>query len=758
MFPNKFPGKCNNPTCRKGIDVGAGFTQKINDRWVTWCSECVPQRKGTQTQTARRVLTADGCIFTPYEPDNLPLIKSLKGPGGKFGPKWDGEAKCWHVSLEQADRERLLEVATRLGLEVAPQLRQTNVVTEEAQNAIQAGLYEFQVTGVNWMAKRQKALLADDMGLGKTVQTLVALPAHGKALIVAPAGLKYNWKKEAAKWRPDLKVVVLEGRGSFRFPTVGEIVVTNYDILPDWLDPNPPAKKVAGQRSAPKRKKMDWTALKGWREQLVKLHPEAEGVIVVSDESHKLKNYKAARSVKFKELSRLCTAQNGKIWGLTGTPLDNEPSDLFGVLDSLDMAFDVFTPSKGQSPFARFQQLFNAQEERFGTRYGTPDPIVPELLRRVMLRRRRTEVLPNLPRKTYTNLVVGDMDADLKRQLDEMWENDGTALEVSGGLPPFESMSKVRAQLAKANIPAMMEYVEECEEQGCPLVVFSAHLSPLDALLGRPGWAVISGETSPEKRQQIVDAFQEGRLKGVALTIRAGGVGLTLTRAWKALFVDLDWVPGWNAQAEDRVCRIGQTSNKVEIVRMVNDHPLTLHILSILAEKIDLIEKAVEKSFGVNVPTAKPAPVGETEEEFQARMARITKAQEEVEERQRAEAEAKAKERAKSKVDLIHGREKARNQRPILPLTEKRVEAVRAAHRFMLSVCDGAHARDGQGFNKPDAVIAHCLLTAGLETQKEVEAAYYMLVRYHRQLSDSYPVLFKASREDQEAFVALAAE
>lgn len=762
MFPNKFPGKCNNPTCRKSIDVGAGFTQKINDRWVTWCQECVPQRKGTATTTERRVLTTDGLIFTPYEPENLPLIKSLKGPGGAPWPKFinkDQGGPAWAISLEQADRQRLLEVADRLKLDVPPQLRQGNVVTEEAQNAMHAGLYEFQVTGVNWMAKRQKALLGDDMGLGKTVQTLVALPAHGKALIVAPAGLKYNWKKEAAKWRPDLTVVVLEGRGSFRFPKVGEIVVTNYDILPDWLDPNPPAKKTTGQRKPSKRVKMDWTALKGWREQLVTQHPEAEGVIVVSDEAHKLKNYKAARSVKFRELSRLCTAQNGKVWALTGTPLDNEPSDLFGVLDSLDMAFEVFTPRKGQSPFARFQELFNAEQERFGTRYGTPDPIVPELLRRVMLRRRRTEVLPNLPRKTYTNLVVGDMDEDLKRQLDEMWADDGTALEVSGGLPPFEQMSKVRAKLAKANIPAMLEYVEECEEQGCPLVVFSAHLSPLDALLGRPGWAVISGETSPEKRQQIVDAFQAGNLKGVALTIRAGGVGLTLTRAWKALFVDLDWVPGWNAQAEDRVCRIGQTSNKVEIVRMVNDHPLTLHILSILAEKISLIEKAVEKAFGVTAPTQPTAKAGEeSEADFQARMERIAKAQEEVEQRQQAEEQAKAKERAKSKVDLIHGREKARNQRPILPLTEKRVQAVRAAHRFMLSVCDGAHARDAQGFNKPDAVIAHCLLTAGLETQKEVEAAYYMLVRYHRQLSEKYPVLFTASREDQEAFVALAAE
>ena len=211
----------------------------------------------------------------------------------------------------------------------------------------------------------------------------------------------------------------------------------------------------------------------------------------------------------------------------------------------------------------------------------------------------------------------------------------------------------------------MLEYIEEQEEQGVPLVVFSSHLAPLDELLGRPGWAVISGDTKLEKRQEIVDAFQAGHLKGIALTIRAGGVGLTLTHAWKVLFVDLDWVPGWNSQAEDRVCRIGQTSNKVEIVRMVNDHPLTLHILNILVEKTRLIENAVIKTMPVNVTSKPVAPSSketETEEEYAARMARIQQAQDELDKAKTESSAAQAKAKAKSKVDLIHSREKGRNR------------------------------------------------------------------------------------------------
>jgi len=96
-----------------------------------------------------------------------------------------------------------------------------------------------------------------------------------------------------------------------------------------------------------------------------------------------------------------------------------------------------------------------------------------------------------------------------------------------------------------------------------------------------------------DDRQRIVDAFQAGRLQGVALTIGTGGSGLTLHRAWKAIFLDLDWVPSQNEQAAARLCRIGQESDKVEVVRMVSDHVMDRHVLSLISWKMGVIESAL---------------------------------------------------------------------------------------------------------------------------------------------------------------------
>lgn len=734
LSKNQFAGKCNNPVCRKQVDAGAGYRQQINGRWVVWCSACVPERiTSSSPKEVRRELTANGEIHMPYEPENLTILRSMPGA------RWNPTGKFWTVSTADSDRNRVLELADRIGLKVADELRAISF-TESAQNALYVGLYPFQVEGVNWLSKQSNALLGDDMGLGKSVQALMSLPSDGYGIIVAPAGLKYNWLDECKKWRDDLTCTVIEGRGNFRLPRKNEIVVVNYDILPDWL--------LTPKKPSTQSQHDYYASLNTWRGDLKMNHPGIELVTLIVDEAHKVKNYKTKQSQKVKNLSSICK----NTWGLTGTPLVNRPTDLYGVLDSLNLVHKVF------GGLSRFRTLFNAWQDRFGWKYGDPQPIVPELLRRVMLRRKRDEVLPDLPTKTYTTLTVGDVDPALRRQMDEMWDEFGGVVEIDEELPPFEKFSKLRHDLAKSRIEAMLEYAENTEEQDVPLVVFSAHLPPLDALLVRDGWAVISGDTKPERRQEIVRDFQAGKLKGVGVSIKAGGVGLTLTRAWKALFVDLDWTPAANTQAEDRICRIGQKANKVEIVRMVSDHPLDIHVNNLLSKKMAIIQASIENSVAgaVKQYADRPATAGETEEQFQDRMARIVAAQQELDAKQQAEKENNQKALGKAKAGRIHEREKARATRSILPLTEKRVVAVKDAFRYMLSVCDGAHAKDGQGFNKPDAGVARYLVWAGLENQTEIEAAYYMLTHYHRQLADKWPILFVASKEDQERIVELA--
>lgn len=584
VIPTNYSGPCCN--CNQFVpNSGAdrGFAVKENNGWKRYCKTCVPVKISSE-----RRLTADGCIFMPFERENLDLLRSI--PGAWF----DRKNVCWRVSLKEGDRSRLLEICDKLQLEVADELKVVKA-SEQSKIAADSGLYPFQVEGVDWLSKGEHRLLADDMGLGKTVQTLMALPKECAALVIAPAAVKYNWKQEAEKWRPDLQAVVVNGTKSFRLPAFGEIVIANFDILPSYLEP---------VKIGPKSK--SWEVKVEWPTDLMRNH--ASNMIVIVDEAQRVKNYKTKRS---KRVKGLCMSVK-KVWALTGTPLENRPQDLYGILESLQMQMKVF------GGWTKFVSYMNGYQDSWGGYvWGTPKPIVPELLRRVMLRRKRNEVLPDLPNKIYTYIKCPLPDP-LKDQMDDLWSKYSSCINEKQ-LPPFEQFSGIRQKLAASRTDTLIELVEEHEEDDIPLVVFSAHIEPLDKLSERDGWAKITGETPAIKRQDIVNDFQSGKLKGVAVSIKAGGVGLTLTRAWKAIFVDLDWVPGANQQAEDRICRIGQTSQKVEIVRLYSDHVLDSHVMELIGWKMNMIENAIEKTISPNVSSDEKDE--ETQEDFEKRMA-----------------------------------------------------------------------------------------------------------------------------------------
>lgn len=595
-FTNRYKGICQ--TCKCKVAPEAGFVIGEKGNWTCYCSNCVPERKGVATGTGRRELTADGRVVTPFERANLDLYRAMPGAW------WDGDGdKCWKVSLELGDRARLLELADRLKLDVAPELRNYER-SRRAKAASHAGLYPFQVDGVDWLARGTHRLLADEMGLGKTVETLCALPEQAACLCVVPASLKYNWENECKKWRPNLKPVVLSGRNSFRFPAPGEVVIINYDILPDWLKPQ-----------------LDHPEAKFWEVNMDHIPAETKdacrNIVLVVDEAHQVKNYKTARSRKINGLARLC----GRVWALTGTPLENRPLDLWGILSALQMAEPVF------GTFLKFIEKMNGKKKFIGYHrpkfigyeFGRPQPIVPELMRRVMLQRKRQEVLPDLPDKVYTTIVC-PLPTELQTRMDDLWNEWGELIDEQKELPPFEEFSTIRAQLAASRIPILEELVEDHEEQEVPLVIFSAHVEPVRYIGSRDGWAFIDGSVSARRRQQIVEDFQAGRLKGVALTMRAGGVGLTLTHAWKVIEDDLDWVPSVNQQSEDRVCRIGQVAPHCEIVRLVSDHVLDQHVMELIDWKMGIIRAALEDQIEADADRVEEET--ETEAEFDERMRR----------------------------------------------------------------------------------------------------------------------------------------
>ena len=565
---NKYRGKCE--VCCEWVSPQTGYVcledgkfmkQATSGYTAVWCAKHVPD-----VPLGERKLTVQGKVITPcYEKDNIDLFRAL--PGARWNPK----EICWDVSLASGDRYRLLEVADKLGLAVDPELRKIGL-NEQASNAKDSGLFNYQVHAVDWMSRGNKRFLADDMGLGKTIESLMSIPENTPVLVVAPANVKYNWVDECKKWRPELKSVPLNGRGSFRFPKPGEVIIVNFDILPSWAE----AVKVEGG--------------KPWELTIrnPSTHPVPKGLIVIVDEAQKVKNYKTLRSKRVKGLCHVAE----RVWGLSGTPLENLQMDLWGTLESLNMNHVVFGTWK------KFCKYMNACRTPYGMEFGTPEPIVPELLRRVVLRRVREEVLPDLPLRTYHAIRV-DLTKSLVIDLDDRWDN----WEDKEQLPPFEEFSTIRRQLAEAKIPILTEMVEDHEEQSIPLIVCSDHKSPVEAIGKRDGWGMITGNTPAKKRQEVVTDFQAGRLKGIACTIVAGGVGLNMHRAWKMIRVDRSWVPANNDQIECRICRIGQTSQKVEIVDLEGDHVLERHISKLLTYKQQIIAAAVDTVIEGKVPT-----------------------------------------------------------------------------------------------------------------------------------------------------------
>jgi hypothetical protein len=754
MITNRYAKKCQS--CGEMVGVEKGFAYKNGSAWFTVCASSACHRRlglenigGSHAEReARRLVAAEsgeyGFVCMPYDAAAIPLLRSM--PGARFNQP-DSPKNSWRVSLSPRDLPRVLEIAGQLQLEVPDSLREKAAEgTEESRAALVRAeatrcdgktLYEFQKVGVKFLALHDRALLADDMGLGKTPMALVALPDSAAVIVICPAAVKYNWRNEAKMWRPEFKVIICSGRNSFVFPKAGEITICNYDILPSYLLPT--------KNSGNKTKSGKDIKVADLSDEQIKM---LEQTTLISDECHLVKNFKASRSGKVTQLAKLCK----NVWFLSGTPLMTRPTDLYGVLASGNMY-----PLGG---WQKFVELFNGNPGPYGGyEFGMPKPEVPERLKRVMLRRLKTEVLKDLPPKTYQTIETNDLGAALSKRLNDyvvanaVREGLVDIEDVSSSLvkdnekvsslaekldmdtlPDFKEFSEIRALLAEARIPAMLEIVEGYEEAGVPLVVFSAHKKPVEELGKREGWGFITGDTKPETRTNLVSDFQSGKLKGIALTIQAGGIGITLTRASNILFVDLDWTPGMNIQSEDRCVRIGATADKVLIMRMTSTHPLDRHIQKLIEYKMALIYASLEASIRVT-PLRPRKPNAEL----------VDESDEELIERIRAAEEEASHTIAIGKLHSVLSRESIKvNDVPEPELTTDRKAMLRAALDYMISICDGAEKRDSMGFNKPDAFIArwvgHCLRDEDEVSYRVLER---ILVRYRRQLKGKFEEIWK---------------
>lgn len=502
--------------------------------------------------------------------------------GGKFDPSTKTHLASREVAARIAARVVALgwtcsgSAIDALRAEQRAAADAADATAGRAKTAVPA-LRPYQVRGAAWLGARRSALLADEMGLGKTIQVLASIAPSEGAIVVAPASVLGVWMSEARRWRPDLTPAIVRGRAALAaWPAPGHLTIVSYETI----GKTPPAGAPAGP------------------------------VVLVADEAHRLKGgRKVARVARYRALREAVLAAGGRSVALTGTPLAARPTDLWSVLESV-------SPEAAREAFgswSQFVRLMGGREGDYGTEWTGPrDESVPGRLARVILRRTKSECGGDLPPKAWSSRVVDVEASDVRKAEDGIVRFSGGGLRDLQASVSFERMSAARAALAAAKIPAMLDVVAEYEEAETPVIVWSAHLAPLDALRSREGWAVIDGATPPERRTEIAARFQAGKLRGLACSIHAAGTGLTLTYASTAIFVDRAWNPSDNSQAEDRIHRIGQSA-PVQIVDLVAEGSwLDERLAEILADKTAMIADSglagtVEETPEVEIPAA-PAP------------------------------------------------------------------------------------------------------------------------------------------------------
>ena len=507
------------------------------------------------------------------------------------------------------------------------------------------GLFPFQRTGAKWLARRYGALLADQQRMGKTLAVITALPPSAPTVIVAPVAAKGVWLGEIERWRPQLRTEMLSGRKSFRWPKEGEILVTNYDVLPatcakgcdGFLEPVPckgckesivfephvdprtgtvqqiPVPTMGHQEGCDGFIKRRCTGCAPF------LKEATPGTVLVGDEAQKIKGANSLRALRFRALSEAVRAVDGRCWLLSGTPLENDPLELWYILKAAGIAEEAFGSRK------QFIALFKGKKLDYGYAWGIPDAEVVDRLQRVCLRRMRKDVWSELPPKRWQeHLVTIDRKAvaECERILRRVGGDEAFSklLDQNAKLA-FETISSARAALAAAKIPAVLEIVRELEEAGELMIVYSMHREPVDTLAKLPGWASITGDVSDKDRTKIIANFQAGRYKGLSCTIQAAGTGINLSRARYGIFVDLSYKPTEIEQAEDRQVHLEQKEGNVYII-IKADHPLDRRVVEILMRKRRLIAHSVDAARVTDDAPAAEPPEGKLKQEIEALLAR----------------------------------------------------------------------------------------------------------------------------------------
>jgi SNF2 family DNA or RNA helicase len=447
-----------------------------------------------------------------------------------------------------------------------------------APPSVLASLRPYQQQGLNWLqflrASGLDGILADDMGLGKTLQTLSHIQVEKEAgrltqpaLIIAPVSLMGNWQREAARFCPQLRSLVLHGKERHEAADSMheyDLVIAPYSLL--------------------QRDRERWL--------------QAQWHLVVLDEAQNIKNastHAAQVVAQLQTRHRLC---------LSGTPMENHLGELWSLFHFLMPGF--------LGSQTRFKQLFRNPIEKHGD-----SERLAQLRARItpfMLRRTKALVATELPPKieTVMRVELSGKQADLyetirlgmEKTVREALNNKGLAKSqitildallklrqvcCDPQLLPLAAAQKVKTS---AKLEQLMELLPEMLAEGRRILLFSQFTSMLTLIeteLKKRGltWVKLTGQS--QKRDALIEQFTSGQVPLFLISLKAGGVGLNLPQADTVIHYDPWWNPAVETQATDRAHRIGQTQS-VWVVKLVAQGTIEERILALQERKAALAD------------------------------------------------------------------------------------------------------------------------------------------------------------------------
>jgi len=511
----------------------------------------------------------------------IPELWYGNGPNEVVIPDNEKNVKQISLILERYPLEILSKSVWQRKLRAKVIKKPTKIKTEKLSKAVagkqfRGKLLNFQKMGLDFLLKSSgNALLADDMGLGKTVQTLAYIASEKQsipALIVAPLVTLTNWQREIERF---MKKKSRNGRivengvptiTSIRSGKRGEIPYSDFYLI-------------------------NYELLHKRQDDLAKLKIRT----LVCDE---VQHLRSKTTQKYKAVKSLASIKSIKYRvGLSGTPIYNHGSEIWPIVDILKPGL--------LGNFKEFCEYFCYQDER-GKAIVVPnkrDGLRHVLQRDVMLRRKKSDVLKELKDKVRYKETIDADETYYKNELNKIWtkleqEQQSAETEFSKLASYQRAIQSERQAAGVAKLSHVIDFVKNIMEIEESVVVFCHHkyIHKLlhESLQEFTPASIIGGQTD-KIRQNNIDSFQNGDTKLMIAGLRAGNLGINLTRAKYVIFAELDWSPAIHRQAEDRLHRIGQ-KNTVFAYYLIGKRTLDEHVADILVDKSYEIDAIMDEN------------------------------------------------------------------------------------------------------------------------------------------------------------------